>query len=277
MNVTVMTADQQPPPVPVELEEKALTLSERANALVVCDPASDKRANDLAVAVKELIQQAEDQERPLIKAANNTWKLALEKLAKLRLPLDNAVSTVSAKRNAYASEQKRLKAEEEARAAAEQRRLQMEQIRLENEARAKAEAEARAINEAARRKAEEEQETALALAEAQGATVEEVEAIMAAPLVVEIVEAAPVYVPQARYVPPPPSAVEVPKGTRETWNAELTNMRLVCAAIGRGEASENLVALNPVAARALAVMERKVVLSVPGLRGVCTTGVPIRR
>lgn len=275
-----MTIDVMPTPREPEekdLEVKALTLAKRATALVVIDAASDARANELAGIVKDLIDMAEAQERPLIKAANNTWKMALEKLAKLRLPLDNAVSTISAKRNAYATEQKRLKAEEDARAAAEQRRLQMEQIRLENEAHAKAEAEARTINDAARRRAEEEQETALALAEAQGATVEEIEAIITAPLVVEIVEAAPVYVPAARYVPPAASVVEVPKGARETWDAKLVSMKLVCAAIGRDEASDNLVALNPVAARALAVLEKKVELSVPGLRGVCTTSVPIRR
>lgn len=273
MTTIEIPTEQQP-----ELKQEALTLVQQANGLTVYDQPSYDFACEFVKGVKALRTKAETDIRPAIDAAHKSWKKVLGLLQSIDDPLKQAEASVKGKIGAFVAEQDRIRREEEARAAAEQRRQQMEQIRLENEARAKAEAEARAINEAARRKAEEEQEAAIALAEAQGATVAEIEAIIMAPLAAEEVAPAPVFIPQARYVPPPPPppAIEKAKGvvSREIWSGEVTDMKLLCAAIGRGEASVNLVVPNMAAINGLARIERNG-LKVPGLRAIVNTSVAV--
>lgn len=270
MTVTVM-------PVEPELKQEALTLIEQATSLVIRDQPTYNVACEFVKGVKELRAKAESHHRPMIDAAHKAWKAGLSALQAIDDPLKQAEASVKNKIGAFVAEQDRLRREEEARIAAEQRRIQMEQIRLENEARAKAEAEARAINEAARRKAEAEQAEALALAQAQGATVEELEAIIVEPIVVEEVAPAPVYVEAPRYVQPPAMpTLEKAKGvsSREIWSGEVTDMKALCAAIGRGEASVNLVSPNMAAINGMARIE-KGGLKVPGLKAVSTTSVAI--
>lgn len=273
MTTEVMPVEQQP-----ELKQEALTLVEHARGLIIADQPTYNYACDFVKAIKAKRQEAEARIRPAITKAHESWKETLKLLQDIDEPLKLAETETKSKLSAFIAEQDRLRREEEARAAAEQRRLQLEQIRLENEARQKAEAEARAINEAARRKAEEEQEAALQLAEAQGATVEEIEAIITAPLVVEEVAPAPVYVEAPRYVPPPPPPppIEKAKGvvSREIWSGEVTDMKLLCAAIGRGEASVNLVTPNMAAINGLARIERAG-LRIPGLKAVVNTSVAV--
>lgn len=129
MNVTMMQADQQPPPAPpIELEQKALTLAERASAITVVDQESYDKAYEVGQIIKALRDEAEAQERPVISLAFATHKAAVAKLKKIDDPLKAAAEAINNKLSAYAAEQKRLKAEEDARAEAEQRRLQMEQL-----------------------------------------------------------------------------------------------------------------------------------------------------
>lgn len=59
------------------------------------------------------------------------------------------------------------------------------------------------------------------------------------------------------------------------WTAELTNIRLLCAAIAAGAAPEELVQLNQPAANRMATALRDAV-SYPGLRFVSTTSLAVR-
>jgi len=121
-----------------------------------------------------------------------------------------------------------------------------EQRRLENEARVKAEAEAR-------RAAEEQRENELEQAEAEGATVEEITAMVNAPLIVEPPRIEPAFQP-ARGV-----------SMAVNWKGEVTSLELLVKAIAAGRANINLVAGNEVAINQLARATRGT-LQVPGVR-----------
>lgn len=75
----------------------------------------------------------------------------------------------------------------------------------------------------------------------------------------------------------PVSAPVAADGTWTTtrWNAELTDIRLLCAAIAAGAAPEELVQLNQPAANRMATALRDAV-SYPGLRFVSTTSLAVR-
>lgn len=122
-----------------------------------------------------------------------------------------------------------------------------EQRRLEAEARRKAEAEER-------RKAEEEQ-----LAEAEAAAAEGDEAAAE-----EILEREPMVAP-----PPPPRARPKVSGvsTRETWKAQVTDIRALCKAIGEGKVATTLVQPNMPALNAQA-RSLKAEMKIPGVRAV---------
>jgi len=266
----------QPQP---ELQRQALTLVERAQGIVIADQVTYDGACEFAKGIKELQAKAETHHRPFITHAYAAWKSGLRALASIQDPLIVAETLVKSKIGAFENAQEVLRREEEAREEAESRRAQLERIRAEEEALAVAVEQAEAINAAARRRAEEEQMEAARMAKAQGATPEEIEAILSAPLNVALVEPAPLPVELPRYVPPPrkPPGFERNKGIsmRLLWRGEVTNMRELCAAIGRGECSANLVQANMPAINALAKVERDA-LRVPGLRAVSETNVAIR-
>lgn len=267
------------PAPPPELQREALTLVEQASALVIHDQESYDGAVEFTRIVKELQARAEAHHRPMIEAAHKAHKAGLAALASIQDPLVKAEFAVKRKVGAFLAEQQRVRRTAQAQEEADRQAAQLEQIRLESLARADAETAAAAINDAARRKAEEKQESDARLAEAQGATAAEVRAILEAPLDVAVVEPAPLLVEPSRYVPPPrmPPGVEKGKGVglRETWTGEVVSMRELCAAIAKGKASPNLVTPNPVTINALARIERCVKLSVPGLRGVQATNIAI--
>lgn len=132
---------------------------------------------------------------------------------------------------------------------------QQEQIRQEEERRLRREEELRQ---------EQIREAEIEAAEKAGADAGLVEAICEEPL-------------------PPPAPVVVPRfqkpagiSTRETWAAQVTNLKELCRAIAEGDLPEVYVAPNMTALNARARAE-KGLMQIPGVRAVSDTGVSARR
>src|SRR3990167_2768459 len=132
----------------VDLEGKALTTVTQAQELTVKNQASYDFANNFLRVVKELQRTISDTFRPIISAANATWKGALAEEKKHLEPLQKAEALVKAKMLEWMQEQERARREQETR-------LQAEAEKERQEALAKAEA-ARANGKEARAEKYEE-------------------------------------------------------------------------------------------------------------------------
>lgn len=158
---------------------------ERAKGLKIVDAASNQLAADERGGAKELIKKAHETFDPICASAHNTWQIALKQRAAVIDPLESAVRIYDRGMLAFDSEQKRIAREAQRQAELEVRRL-----------------------------AEAELEVEVEHAEATGASLAEVEAIIERPLVV-----APIVVP----LPAKPVGATV----REKWIGEITDKRVL--------------------------------------------------
>src|SRR3990167_557133 len=117
----------------VDLEGKALTTVTQAQELTVENQASYNYANNFLRAVKELQEEIRGTFRPIIAAANATWKGALAKEKVHLEPLQKAEALVKLKMLVWMQEQERARREVEAK-------LQAKAEKERQEALAKAEA-----------------------------------------------------------------------------------------------------------------------------------------
>jgi len=147
------------PPI---LEERAMTITQRAQAIRVVDQLSYEQAAEMLLGIKDLRREAEDHHRPMIDAAHKSWKSALAGLHRIDGPLCEAEKILKNGIGGYESEQRRLQQERE-----------------------------REAREAAERAQAELLEASIEAAEAEGASVEEVRAIIEQPMVAPTVTVAP--------------------------------------------------------------------------------------
>lgn len=163
--------------------EVTATWPDRAKSLKVTDAASMQLAADQRSGAKDLIKKAHEAFDPICASAHATWQVALKQRSMVIDPLESAVKIYD---SGILSCQR-----------------QLEQVA--REAQRKAELEAQ-------RQAEVELEKEVEHAEAIGATVAEVEAIIERPLVVAPAVAAPA---------PKPIGASV----REKWQGQITDKR----------------------------------------------------
>ena len=188
---------------------------ERARSLKVTDAQSMQLAADERAGAKDLIKKAHDTFDPICSANYNAWQVSIKQRASVIDPLETAVEIYDA---GILSCQREL----ERTALAAQRAAEREELR----------------------KAEEELEKQVEHAEATGATIAEVEAIIERPLVV-----APVVAPAA----PKPIGASV----REKWQGEITDKRVFVEFVVRTKRWE-LLGLLDVNSSALNAMARSV-------------------
>ena len=150
----------------VELEQKALTLTDEATALKVVDQPSYDLAAERLLGVAALRREIVEHHAPLKKSTYDAWQAALAAEKKLLDPVTAAERIYKEGLAAYEAEQRRIEAE----------------------ARAMAEA-------AAQRQAEEQRERELEQAEAQGADGEEIAAMINEPLVIAPARVEPSFQP----------------------------------------------------------------------------------
>lgn len=190
----------------------ALTWPDRARSLKVTDAQTMQLAADERAGAKDLIKKAHDTFDPICSANYNAWQVSIKQRATVIDPLEQAVKIYD---SGILS-------------------CQREQERIARESQRQAEVEAQ-------RQAEAELEKEVEHAEATGASVAEVEAIIERPLVV-----APVVVA----APPKPIGASV----REKWQGQITDKRVFVEFVVRtkrwellGLLDENTSAVNAMA------------------------------
>jgi hypothetical protein len=214
-----------------ELEQKALTFGDRARALLVVDQQSYEIASELLLGIKDLRKQAEEHHRPMIDAAHKSWKATLDGLKKVDSPLAEAEGVIKPKIAGYLAEQER--------------------IRLEAERQAREEAE---------RIAAEALESSIEAAEAEGATAEEVQAIIQQPTVAPAVRVAPT----VQRV----SGVSMAK----SYRAEVFDIRKLAKAVADGVVAATLIEGNQTALNQMA-RATKGSITIPGVRIIEEAGI----
>jgi hypothetical protein len=207
-----------------DLETRALTLAGQARALAVTDQPSYELAAERLLAVADLRREIVAHHEPIKRAAHTAWQQVLAAEKRLLDPVTDAERIYKARIASYEADQRRIEAE----------------------ARAKAEAEARRL-------AEEQREREIEQAEAEGADLAEVTAMIAAPL--------PAIRPQEQ------PAFQSARGitTAANWKGEVTSLEALVKAIAAGKANIGLVMANETAINQLARATRGT-LEVPGIR-----------
>jgi hypothetical protein len=222
-----------PAPPPAEpgqqLETKALSLFDQANALRIQDQPTYDQAVEFLKGVKALRNEAESQMRPVVDAAHKAHKAACDALKRIDAPLEQAERAVKQMIAAWSAEQERI------RRAAEDR------LRLE-----------------AQRQAEAEAEQQIEQAEAEGASEAEVLAM--------IEQAAMLPTPPPLTVAPTYKAA-AGVAVRKTWVAEVTSVRNLILFVAQKPEYEYLLKVDEAKLNQLARMQGAA-LRIPGVRVV---------
>ncbi len=185
-----------------ELEEvstEALTIQDKAKAVIVKDQESLSIANNMFLGIKAIRKKIADLMNPIIYSAHRSHKMALGKKAELEAPLITAEGWLNGQVTAYHQHIEKLRREEEEKARQAAIKAEMERRKAEEEARIKAAAEL----------------------EAAGAK-EEANAMMQ-----EAVEETEK--PLEVYVPPPetPKVVLTGATVKTTWTFEIVNEAII--------------------------------------------------
>lgn len=206
-----------------QLEQKALSLPEQAKAVRITDSVSYSQAAELLKGIVAVRKEITEHHAPLKLKAHEAHKAICDAEKKLLEPIATAEQTIKAAIGGYDMQQRRL------------------QEQAEREAREKFEAEQAEMIEAA-----------AVEAESQGASAEEVKAIIEQPLIIPRL---------ARRVETKPAGIS----TSYTYSAQVVNMRELCRAIADGKAASTLLTPNATALNQLArAMEEQ--FNIPGCR-----------
>ncbi len=220
-----------------EIERRTETMLERARAVAIVDQATYDRAVELARAIKDLRAEAEAHHRPVIQAALEAHRRALEAFRRIDEPLRAAEAEIKRRLAAWLAEQERLRQEAERRAREEAERLRAEVI-----------------------------EQRIEQLEAVGASPQEIEAV------IRSAEAAPVVAP--KIAPTFQRAEGV--ATRKIYKAHVASLIDLIRWVAANSSHENLLQPNMPALNALA-RAQGAALNIPGVRVVVEESVAIRR
>lgn len=236
--MTTNTAKKIDPFAPMNEDQEEVSLVVReAKALTIASDDDLTRGREFVLSIKELRKRIQDHHAPMIEAAHRAHKIALAKQKELVDPLDQAERLVRGHCEQYLTEKKRremedLRRREEAARQARERQLA--------DARAKTDALLAGAKEDAdklatlRRALESATEIEAAVMRSQIAVLEaaaedRANAAAAAQAQLELESAVPDVVP----------VVEAEKvdGVSEVkeYRVEVVDMRVLCAAIGRGD------------------------------------------
>ncbi len=208
-----------------DVSSRMLTMTEQADALVINNESTYRAASSFLLGVKALQKEVLDFFKPLKTAAQDAHRKLCAAEKEKAEPLIDVERKVKIRMLEYETEQRRIKAEQEAKLRAEARKI-------EEEAR---------LREATRLEAEGRQKEAERLIEA------------------------PIFTPPVAVAPPTPKVQGV--SFRETWSAEVDDIRALCRAIADGSAPTTYVTPNMTAINAIARAQKEG-FSVPGCRAV---------
>jgi hypothetical protein len=208
----------------IDLEQKASALVTQAKALKITDQQTYDLAAERLLAVADLRREIVEHHRPMKQAAYAAHQQVIAAEKKLLDPVSEAERLYKVSISMFEAEERRREAE----------------------ARAKAEAEAR-------RQAEEQREREMLQAEAQGADVEEITAMMNEPLVVAPARVEPAF-QQAKGV-----------SVAANWKGEVVSLKELARSIAAGTANISLIMPCETAINQLARATRGT-LVIPGIR-----------
>lgn len=115
-------------PAATEVEQKALSVPDRARSIEINDNESYVRAGELLKAIKDIRREIDETFDSVIKKAHEAHKEAVAKKKKAEAPLLEAEGIIKPRIASYIAEQERIR-------QAEERRLQEEARKREEEAR----------------------------------------------------------------------------------------------------------------------------------------------
>lgn len=207
-----------------EIKQEALTVIEQAKIVRIVDQASYDEAADLLLNQikpfrKRWLAYWSDVKGPAWQA----YQAIQKKFTDGDKPLEAAENTVKAEINRFDQEQERIRAERQ-----------------------------REAEETLRKQQEEENLRAATMAEESGATEEEVNAIVSAPIVTVAPPVEPTYAKASGI------------SSRENWKARVTDLKKLCAAIGKGQVPITYVLPNESVLNARAKADKQT-LNVPGV------------
>lgn len=217
-----------------QLQSQALTWPEKARAITIADQQTYDQATELLKGTAALEKEIKAHYGPLKQEAHEAHKKITAAEKSVLAPVQEASGILRSSVAQYASEQERLRREEERRLA-----------------------------EIARKEEEERRLSEAIEAEANGATVDEVEAVIERPSIAPMPRVQPAYMPT--------------KGisTREIWHAEVTNIRELARAVADGRAAPTLIQPNMTALNGLA-RSLKRAMNTPGVKAVVETTTAVR-
>jgi hypothetical protein len=207
-----------------DLEVRASTLVDQARALKVADQQGYDLAAERLLAVADLRREIIAHHAPIKRAAHEAWQQVIAAEKRLLDPVTTAEATYKMKIADYQAEQRWIEEVTRVRAEAEALRL-----------------------------AEQQRELELEQAEAEGATGEEIAAMVNAPLVVAPPRVQPAF-QQAKGIT-----------TAVTWKGEVTSLAALVKAISEGKADLHLVQANQAGINEKARATRGT-LVIPGVR-----------
>jgi len=109
-----------------EVEDRALTIPERASALQIVTARDYEEAANLLLSIKEVQKEIDASYDPVIKKAFEAHREAIAAKKKVEAPLREAEAIIKPKLSAYDAEQERIRLEAERKAQAEAVRLEEE-------------------------------------------------------------------------------------------------------------------------------------------------------
>lgn len=243
---------------PDVLTDKALTWPEQARALTITDQAGLDRAAEMLDAVLALQDEVENSLGKIKKKNFDAWQESSKQYNKAMQPLAEAETIFRKGIAAYQSEQQRLQAERDRVAREEAAAL----ARQQQEA---YEAEQRMLREEAERLATEQRIADAVQAEAEGASPDEVTAILETRPFPAVAYVAPPPAPVVYAAPAPtyarPAGISKP---RDNWSAEVVDKMALIRFVADHPEWSGLLEVCTAAARDAARVQKQL-MNIPGL------------
>ena len=220
-----------------EVEQRALTLPEKATHIQIMDAETFKEAAEFTLTLRAVKKEIDNTFDPIVKKAHEAHKEAVAQKKKVLEPVEQAQKIIDGKIGEFHAEQERL------------RRAEEERLRKEAEEQARKEEEERRLEEASRLEQEGNSEMAEALLEAP----------LAPPVVV---------IPKIETQAPKVDGLSVTK----IYKGEVVNLAQLIQAVAQGRAPIGLLEVNQTALNGMA-RALKEAFSVPGCRVVVESSV----
>lgn len=220
-----------------EVEQRALTLPEKAAHIQIMDVDTFKEAAEFTLTLRAVKKEIDNTFDPIVKKAHEAHKEAVAQKKKVLEPVEQAQKIIDGKIGEFHAAQERL------------RRAEEDRLRKEAEEQARKEEEERRLEEAAR--LEQEGDSAMA------------DAILEAPILPQ-----PVIVPKVATQAPKVEGLSVSK----IYKGEVVNLAQLIQAVAQGRAPIGLLEVNQTALNGMA-RALKEAFSVPGCRVVVESSV----